>query len=89
MSAALTAQPGLYSTATVISVKAKSKGKNRKRKKSNMSGGARATFVSFFDAYVVVTPPKIYFGEVLRVLEFVNELRDERERVVVLNHVLI
>ena len=46
-------------------------------------------FVSFFDAYVVVTPPKIYFGEVLRALEFVNELRDERERIVVPNCVFI
>ena len=41
MSAALTAQPGLYSTATAVSTKVK--GTNRKRKKSAMAGGACAT----------------------------------------------
>ena len=43
MSAALTAQPGLHSTATAVSPKAKVKGKNKKRKKSTMAGGACAT----------------------------------------------
>ena len=43
MSAALTAQPGLHSTATAISMKAKVMGKNRKRKKSTMTGEACAT----------------------------------------------
>ena len=43
MSAALTAQPGLHSTATAVSMKAKVNGKNRKRKKSTMVGGACAT----------------------------------------------
>ena len=43
MSAVLTAQPGLHSTATVVRTKAKVKGKNRKRKKSTMTGGACAT----------------------------------------------
>ena len=43
MSAALTAQPGLHSTATAVSAKAKVNGKNKKRKKSTMAGGACAT----------------------------------------------
>ena len=45
MSAALTAQPGLYSTAMAVSEKAKNKGKNRKRKKSTMAGEACAILV--------------------------------------------
>ena len=43
MSTALTAHPGLHSTATAVSTKAKVKGKNKKRKKSTMAGGACAT----------------------------------------------
>ena len=43
MSVALTAQPGLHSTATAVSTKVKVKGRNRKRKKSTMAGGACAT----------------------------------------------
>ena len=43
MSAALTAQPGLHSTATAVSTKAKVNGKNKKRKKSTMAGKACAT----------------------------------------------
>ena len=43
MSAALTAQPGLYRATTAVSAKVKSKGRNRKRKKSTMAGGACAT----------------------------------------------
>ena len=46
-------------------------------------------FISFLDAYVVVPPPEIYFHEVLRALEFVNKMRDERKRVIISNCVLI
>ena len=46
-------------------------------------------FVPFFDSDIVVSPPEINLGEVLRSLEFVNELGDERERVVVLNRVFV
>ena len=45
--------------------------------------------VTFLDPYVVVSPPKVYFREVLRSLELVNELQDEREGVVVSYCVLI
>ena len=46
MSAALTAQPGLHSTAMAVSMKAKVKGKDKKRKrkeKNTMAGRACAT----------------------------------------------
>ena len=48
MSAALTAQPGLYSTATAVSTKAKVRGRNKKRKKNTMAGGACATVTIMF-----------------------------------------
>ena len=46
-------------------------------------------FVPFFDSDIVVSPPEINLGEVLRSLELVDKLRNERERVVVLNCMLI
>ena len=46
-------------------------------------------FVSFFDSDVVVSPPKVDLREELRSLELVDELRDERERVVVPNRVFV
>ena len=46
-------------------------------------------FISFLNPYVVVSSPKIYLHEVLRTFELVNELRDERERVVVPHGVLV
>ena len=46
-------------------------------------------FVSFLDSDVVVSPPEIDLCEVLRSLELIDELRDERERVVVPNRVFV
>ena len=46
-------------------------------------------FVSFFDSDVVVTPPKIDLCEVLRSLELVDELGDEREGIVVPNRMFV
>ena len=46
-------------------------------------------FVSFLNADVVVTPPQIDLREVLRSFELIDELRDERERVVVPNRVFV
>ena len=46
-------------------------------------------FISFFDMDIVVSPPEIDLREVPRSLELVNELRDERERVVVPNRMFV
>ena len=46
-------------------------------------------FVTFFNPYVVVTPPKVYLREVLQTFELVDELRDEQERVVVPHSVFV
>ena len=46
-------------------------------------------FVPFFDSDIVVSPPEINLGEVLRSLELVDKLGDEGERVVIPNHMLI
>jgi hypothetical protein len=37
-------------------------------------------FVALFDADVVVSPADVEFGVIARALEFVNEVRDQRER---------
>src|SRR6202453_1446403 len=42
-------------------------------------------FVSFFDSKIVITPPKIHFGEVFQTSEFVNEFRDEGKGIIILN----
>ena len=46
-------------------------------------------FIAFLYLHVVITPPKVYLRKVLRSLELVDELRDEREWVVVPYCVLI
>ena len=58
-------------------------------KGSAMTYKCSLPFISFLDTDVVVTPPEIDLREVLRSLEFVDELGDERERVVVPNRVFI
>ena len=45
--------------------------------------------MSVLDADVVVPPLNIKLGEVLHIFEFVNEVRDERKGVGVLDGVLI
>ena len=56
---------------------------------SSMADKRSFPFVTFFDPHVVVSPPKVYLHEVLRSLELVDELRDERERVIVLYCILV
>ena len=46
-------------------------------------------FVTFLDPNIVVSPLKVYLREVLQSLELVNELQDERERIVVSYGMLI
>ena len=45
--------------------------------------------MSILDADVVVPPLNVKLGKVLCILEFVDEVRDERERVGILDGVLI
>ena len=56
---------------------------------SSMADERGFPFVSFFNPYIIVTPPEVYLREVLRTLEFADKLRDERERVVVPHSVLV
>ena len=56
---------------------------------SSMADEHGFPFVTFLDTDVVVTPPEIDLCEVLGSLELVDELRDERERVVVSYCVLV
>ena len=46
-------------------------------------------FVSFLNSDIVVSPPEIDLCKVLRSFEFIDELRNEWEGVVVPNHVLV
>ena len=41
-------------------------------------------FVSFFDSKIIITPPKVHFGEVFRTSEFVDEFGDEGKEIVIL-----
>ena len=45
--------------------------------------------ISFLDANIVITPLKIYLHKILRSLELVDELGNERKGVVVSNHMFI
>ena len=45
--------------------------------------------ISFLDANIVITPLKIYLCKILRSLELVDELGNERKGVVVSNHMFI
>ena len=56
---------------------------------SSMADERGLPFVTFFNPYIIVSPPKVYLCEVLRALELVDKLRDEWEGVVVPNHVLV
>ena len=41
-------------------------------------------FIFFFDSKIIVSPPKIHFGEVFRTSEFVDEFGDEGKGIVIL-----
>ena len=56
---------------------------------SSMTDECCFPFITFLDLHIVVPPPKVYLREVLRSLELVDELQNERERVIVSYSVLI
>ena len=58
--------------------KAESHDKGFKKAKGAFEGGF--PFITFFDAYVVITPSYVKFGKVAGSLEFVYEFWDKWER---------
>src|ERR1700677_4868463 len=58
---------------------------DRRFKAASVHSEGGFPFVSFFDSKIVITPPKIHFGKVFRTSEFVDEFRDERKGVIILN----
>jgi len=57
---------------------------NQRFEKSSVCAKGSLPLITFLDADIVVPPPDIEFGDVLRTSESVNEVRDEWEWVRVL-----
>src|ERR1700677_1918561 len=58
---------------------------DRRFKAASICSKGSFPFVSFFDAKIVITPPKIHFGEVFRTSESVDEFGDEGKGIIILN----
>src|SRR5271154_5353988 len=58
-------------------------------KAASISGKGSFPFVSFLDAKIVVSPPKIHLGEEFRTTEFVDEFENKGKGIIVLNGVRV
>ncbi|KAG5353135.1 hypothetical protein C0989_009979 [Termitomyces sp. Mn162] len=59
---------------------------NKRFKQSPVGLEGSLLFIFLLDMHIVVAPPDVQFSEVLHAPEVIDELRDEREGVVVLHH---
>src|ERR1700677_2947525 len=67
----------------------KSEEHDRQFKAASICGKGGFPFVSFLDAKIVVSPPKIHLGEEFRTSEFVDEFGDEGKGIIILNGVRV
>src|ERR1700677_1427637 len=58
-------------------------------KAASIGGKGGFPFVSFLDAKIVVSPPKIHLGEEFRTTEFVDEFGNKGKRIIVFNGVRV
>ena len=54
-----------------------------------MAGESSFPFVAFLDPEIVISPSEIHLGEQFSSLQFLGQLSDKRERVVVLDGVFV
>src|ERR1700677_2596253 len=62
---------------------------DRRFKAASVHSEGGFPFGSFFDSKIVITPPKIHFGEVFRTSEFVDKFGDEGKGIIILNSVRV